>query len=203
MGMSEETVNNEKKTYSPDELCAAVEAILFTMGDAVAISDIAKALDATPKDIQRAAARLSDKYGAADSGVMIRQLDDALQLSTKPEQFRNLIRIAKVPKKVTLSDSVLETLSIIAYKQPVTKAEVEQIRGVSSEYAFNKLLEYDLIRELDRKDAPGRPILFGTTQQFLRSFGVRGLEELPEMNFSQVEEFKEEAEKEVDERLGI
>ena len=142
MGMSEETVNNEKKTYSPDELCAAVEAILFTMGDAVAISDIAKALDTTPKDIQRAA----DKYGAADSGVMIRQLDDALQLSTKPEQFRNLIRIAKVPKKVTLSDSVLETLSIIAYKQPVTKAEVEQIRGVSSEYAFNKLLEYDLIR---------------------------------------------------------
>ena len=86
MGMSEETVNNEKKTYSPDELCAAVEAILFTMGDAVAISDIAKALDTTPKDIQRAAARLSDKYGAADSGVMIRQLDDALQLSTKPDK---------------------------------------------------------------------------------------------------------------------
>ena len=114
---------------------------------------------------------------------MIQQFDDAVQMSTKPEQYENLIRIAKVPKKMTLSDSVMETLSIIAYKQPITKVEVEGIRGVSCDYAINKLLEYDLIKELGRKDAPGRPILFGTTEQFLRSFGVKNLTELPSPRF--------------------
>ncbi len=182
---------------------AAVEAILFTMGESVEISAIAKALEVKQTRVRQILKRLQKKYDAPSRGIMLQQFEDAVQMSTKPEQYENLIKIAKVPKKMTLSDSVIETLSIIAYKQPITKIEVEGIRGVSCDYAINKLLEYDLIKELGRKDAPGRPILFGTTEQFLRSFGVKNLTELPSLNSVQVEEFKEEAEAEVDDRLGI
>ena len=102
-----------------------------------------------------------------------------------------------------LTDVLLETLSIIAYKQPITKAEVEKIRGVSSDHAVNKLVEYNLVCELGRLDAPGRPLLFGTTEQFLRCFGVKSLEELPELNPVQMEEFKQQAEAEVQLQLDI
>ena len=91
---------------------------------------------------------------------------------------------------------MIETLSIIAYKQPVTRLEIEKIRGVSCDHAINKLLEYELVTELGRKDAPGRPLLFGTTEQFLRCFGVKSIEELPELSLVQVEEFKQQAEAE-------
>ncbi len=186
-----------------EELQAAVEAILFTMGESVEISAIAKALEVKSTRVRQILKRLQKKYESPSRGIMLQQFEDAVQMSTKPEQYENLIKIAKVPKKMTLSDSVIETLSIVAYKQPITKIEVEGIRGVSCDYAINKLLEYDLIKELGRKDAPGRPILFGTTEQFLRSFGVKNLTELPSLNSVQVEEFKEEAEAEVDDRLGI
>ena len=97
----------------------------------------------------------------------------------------------------------METLSIVAYKQPVTKIEIEKIRGVKCDHAINKLIEYNLIRELGRLDAPGRPILFGTTEEFLRNFGVQSLEELPAINPVQVEDFKAEAEEEVELRLNV
>ena len=102
-----------------------------------------------------------------------------------------------------LTDTLLETLSIIAYKQPVTKLEVERIRGVNSDHAVNRLVEFGLVTELGRMDAPGRPLLFGTTEEFLRSFGVRSLEELPSLDAVKVEEFKQEAEHEADVKLDI
>ena len=105
------------------------------------------------------------------------------------------------PKKHTLSDVLLETLSIIAYKQPVTRAEITKIRGVNSDNAINRLVEYNLVCEAGRLDAPGKPILFGTTEEFLRTFGVRSPEELPVLNPEKMEEFKMEAEEEVS--LGI
>lgn len=194
---------NVQLELTDDQLMAAVEAILFTMGESVEVSAIAKALAVKTTRVRQILKRLQKKYDAPSRGIMIQQFEDAVQMSTKPEQYENLIKIAKVPKKMTLSDSVIETLSIVAYKQPITKIEVESIRGVSCDYAINKLLEYDLIKELGRKDAPGRPILFGTTEQFLRSFGVKNLTELPSLNSVQVEVFKEEAEAEVDDRLGI
>ena len=117
--------------------------------------------------------------------------------------YEYLIKIAKNPRKPVLTDTVLETLSIIAYKQPITRVEVERVRGVSCDHAINKLLEYDLITELGRLDAPGRPLLFGTTEQFLRSFGVKSLEELPELNPVQIEEFKQQAEAEVSLQLDV
>ena len=97
---------------------------------------------------------------------------------------------------------MIETLSIIAWQQPVTRSQVEAVRGVDCGYSINKLLEQDFITEVGRKDAPGRPILFGTTEQFLRFFGIRSIEDLPQLQPGLVEELKSEAEAEVDERLN-
>ena len=203
----EEEAQDAMANYTPpqseEELMAAIEAILFAMGDSVEIGDLSKALCKSEDRIIDAATKLEQGYEDRHAGIMIQRFDSALQLSTRATQYQNLIRIARVPKRLTLSDSVIETLSIIAYKQPITKAEIEEIRGVSSDYAINKLISYDLVKELGRKDAPGRPLLFGTTEQFLRSFGVRDLAELPSLNTMKTEEFKEEAEKEVDSRLGV
>ena len=102
-----------------------------------------------------------------------------------------------------LTDVILETLSIIAYKQPVTKLEIEKIRGVKSDHAVNKLMEYNLVQEVGRLDAPGRPLLFGTTEEFLRNFGVQGLDELPELDPVQIEDFKAEAEEEIQLKLDV
>ena len=102
-----------------------------------------------------------------------------------------------------LTDTLLETLSIVAYKQPITRAEIEKIRGVSCDHAVNRLVEFGLIAEVGRMDAPGRPLLFGTTEEFLRSFGVKSLEELPELSAVQIEEFKIQAEQEASVQLDI
>jgi len=136
-------------------------------------------------------------------GVNLISLEDSWQMCTRSEFYDYLIRIAKAPKKYTLTDTLLETLSIIAYKQPITKAEIEKIRGVSCDHAVNKLVEYNLVCELGRLDAPGRPLLFGTTEEFLRSFGVQSIDELPVLSPVQVEEFKQEAEAEMHMKLDI
>lgn len=134
---------------------------------------------------------------------MLSVLENAYQLCSKPAYYESLIKVVKAPRKYILTDALLETLSIIAYKQPVTKMEIEKIRGVSCEHAVNRLLDFELITEVGRKDAPGRPILFGTTEQFLRSFGVKSLTELPELNPDRMAQFREEAEKEVQLKLDI
>ena len=124
-------------------------------------------------------------------------------MCTKKETYEYLIRVATQPKKHALTDILLETLSIIAYKQPVTKLEIEKIRGVKSDHAVNKLVEYNLVCERGRLDAPGKPILFGTTEEFLRRFSIPSLDDLPSPNPEQVETFKEEAEEEVELKLDI
>ncbi|MBQ4260178.1 MAG: SMC-Scp complex subunit ScpB [Lachnospiraceae bacterium] len=182
---------------------AVIEAILFTMGESVEISRLAEVIEEDVRTTKTILKELQEKYEQEDSGIALTQFESAVQLCTKSEMYEYLIKIAKQPRKITLTDTVLETLSIIAYKQPVTRAEIERVRGVSCDHAVNKLLEYDLITELGRLDAPGRPLLFGTTEQFLRSFGVKSLEELPEMNPVQVEEFKQQAEAEVQLQLDI
>lgn len=130
-------------------------------------------------------------------------MDNAVQMCTKSELYEYLIKIAKTPRKFVLTDTLLETLSIIAYKQPITRLEIEKVRGVSCDHAVNRLLEFDLITEVGRLDAPGRPLLFGTTEQFLRSFGVKSIEDLPELSAVQIEEFKQQAESEVEMQLDI
>lgn len=175
---------------------AALEAILFTMGEAVETKRLAEAIGETPEKTRELLEKLRTGWEKEHRGVNLISLEDSWQMCTRPEFYDYLIRIAKAPKKYTLTDTLLETLSIIAYKQPVTRLDVEKIRGVNCDHAINRLVEYNLVEELGRLDAPGRPLLFGTTEQFLRSFGVGSLEELPELSAVQVEEFKEQAEQE-------
>lgn len=175
---------------------AVLEAVLFTMGESVEISRLAAVLEMDTKEVKQILEDMQKRYEEEERGIFLLWLEDSVQLSTKAEMYEYLIKIAKTPRKMVLTDTVLETLSIIAYKQPVTRLEIERIRGVSCDHAVNKLLEYDLITELGRLDAPGRPLLFGTTEQFLRCFGVRSLDELPELSAMQVEEFKQQAEAE-------
>ena len=189
----------EKKTYSKAEikLAGILEGVLFTMGKSVEISRIAEALEYAPQVVERATEYLADKYAKEGNGLQILRLEDSLQLATKPELFDTLVKIASTPKKPVLTDTVLETLSIVAYRQPVTRADIERIRGVSSDHAVNKLVEYGLIEEVGRLDAPGRPILFATSEEFLRVFGVSSIADLPILDEQQVEQFKEEAEVEI------
>ena len=180
-----------------------IEAILFAMGEAVELSRIAKAIQQDVTTTENIIRNLMIHYQEEERGIQIIELENSFQLCTKKEYYDSLIRIAAQPKKPTLTDVMLETLSIIAYKQPVTKAEIEKIRGVKCDHAINKLVEYELVRELGRLDAPGRPILFGTTEEFLRSFGVQGLEELPSVDPVRLEDFKAEAEEEIQLRLDV
>lgn len=182
---------------------AVIEAVLFTMGEAVEISRLADVIEEDVKSTKRILEGMAERYKQEDRGITLARFDNAVQLCTKEDMYEYLVKIAQTPKKMTLTDTVLETLSIIAYKQPVTRAEIERVRGVSCDHAINKLLEYDLVTELGRLDAPGRPLLFGTTEQFLRCFGVRSLEELPELNPVQMEEFKQQAEAEVQLQLDV
>ncbi len=180
---------------------AAIETILFAMGDSVEISTIASALEIEEEEAREAALALKKRYEEENSGLMINFYEESVQLSTRPELYEYLVKVAKAPKKQVLTNSLLETLSIVAFKQPVTRAEVEAVRGVNSDFAINKLLGFDLVQEVGRRETPGRPLLFGTTEQFLRTFGLATLDDLPDMDTMQVEEFREEAEQEIDARL--
>ena len=173
---------------------AAAEAVLFTMGRAVELRELSAALETGEEEARAAVERLREKYREEGRGLSIIELSGSFQMCTKAEYYENLIRVAKAPKKQALSDVVLETLSIIAYKQPITKIEIEQIRGVKSDHAVNRLIEYNLVYEVGRLDAPGRPALFATTEEFLRRFGVGSMEELPVIDPEQLDEFKMEEE---------
>ena len=186
-----------------NKLEGIIEAVLFVMGDSVELSKIASAIEHDEDTTRKIIHRMMDKYESEDRGIRIIELEDAFQMCTKKEMYEYLIRVAKQPKKYVLTDVLLETLSIIAYKQPVTKLEIEKIRGVKSDHAVNKLVEYNLLCECGRLDAPGRPILFGTTEEFLRRFSVQSVEDLPSLNPEQMENFKEEAEEEVQLKLDI
>ena len=180
-------------------IMAVIEAVLFAMGDSVELSRLNHVLEIPEKEISEIIAKMNDKYKRQDRGIYIVELEDAVQLCTKPELYEYLIKVAKAPRKYVLSDTLLETLSIIAYKQPVTRLEVEKIRGVSCDHAVNRLLEFNLIQELGRLDAPGRPLLFGTTEEFLRTFGVKSLGDLPILNPEQIEDCRKQAEEEAGE----
>ena len=180
-----------------NQLEAALEALLFTMGDSVDIQSIARAIDQDVPTTRKLLEGLRIRYKEENRGIMLLELEDSWQLCTKKEYYPVLIRLASQPRKAVLTDVMLETLSIIAYKQPITRLEIEKIRGVKCDHAVNKLIEYNLICEAGRLDAPGRPILFATTEEFLRYFGIESLEELPILNQETIDNFKEEAEREV------
>ena len=182
---------------------AVLEAVLFTMGDAVEVERLASVIEEEREWTRELLVEMKEEYESRECGVTLIELENSFQMCTKAEMYEYLIKIDKTPRKYVLTDTLLETLSIIAYKQPVAKAEIEKIRGVSCDHAVNRLVEFGLVAEVGRMDAPGRPLLFGTTEEFLRSFGVRSLEELPELSAVQIEEFKIQAEQEASVQLDI
>ena len=188
----------EEKNYK-----SIIEAILFTMGESVELGKIAEAIELDKTQTKKIIEQMKEEYNSSERGISIVELGGAYQMCTKPDMYEYLIRIAKQPKRRVLTDVLLETLSIIAYKQPVTRAEIEKIRGVSSDHAVSKLVEYGLVCEVGRLDAPGRPLLGGTTEEFLRSFGVNSIDNLPVLSPVQLEEFKQEAEAEMQVQLEV
>lgn len=172
------------------------------MGDSVPVNRLAAAIEHDEETTKRIMHQMMDHYNQEERGMKIIELEGAFQLCTRPEMYESLIKVAKQPKKHVLTEVLLETLSIIAYKQPVTKTEIEKIRGVKSDHAVNKLVEYNLVMELGRLDAPGKPILFGTTEDFLRNFGVQSIDELPVIDVSKKIEFEQQAQEEVQVRFG-
>ncbi len=190
-------------TVEINKLEGIIESILFTMGESVELGKIAAAIEHDENTTRKIIHQMMDKYESESRGVQIMELEDSFQMCTKKEMYEYLIRIAKQPKRYALTDVLLETLSIIAYKQPVTKLEIEKIRGVKSDHAVNKLVEYNLACEVGRLDAPGRPLLFGTTEEFLRRFSIQSVDELPSINQEQIENFKTEAEEEIQLKLDV
>ena len=188
-------------TEDEKEQEAVIEAVLFTMGRSVELRQLAAAIGQPEEVARKAVERLVKRYRSARSGMEITQLEDSYQMCTKAAYYENLIRVASAPKKQVLTEVVLETLSIIAYKQPVTKMEIEKIRGVKSDHAVNRLVEYNLVYEVGRLDAPGRPALFATTEEFLRRFGVGSVQDLPDLGPEQEAEIKAEVEEELQLKL--
>lgn len=186
-----------------EKIEATIEAVLFALGDAVGVDKLAAAIGHDQETTRKIVHQMMDRYNSREGGMEIIKLENAFQMATRREHYEALIKVAKQPKKYVLTDVQLEVLSIVAYKQPVTRQEVEKIRGVNSDHALNRLVEYGLIGEAGRLDAPGRPILFGTTEEFLRNFGVRSAEELPSIQPELVEEMKTQAEEEVQLKLNL
>lgn len=164
------------------EICRAVEAILFAAGDPVGMERMALAIGAGTDQIEAALKELMDTYSFERRGMRIIRLEDAYQMVSAQELSDVITRALETRKPPKLSASALETLTVIAYYQPTTKAFVEQIRGVDSSYTISALLNKKLIEEQGRLGVPGRPILYGTTPDFLRTFGIASLEELPEVD---------------------
>ena len=178
------------------ELESIVEAILFASGEVVSVKSIAFATEQDEKTVKSVISNMADRYTYENRGIRIIQVGEGYQMCTNKDYFDYIKKLYQAPVRKTLSTTLLETLAIIAYKQPVTKGQIEDIRGVNADHAVNRLVEYGLVTEMGRLDAPGKPILFGTTDEFLRYFGFSSLENLP-VTEADMEQLRLEAEAEV------
>ena len=196
--------NSSSANYSLLEQENIIESILFMMGESVSVDTLATAIESTVDVAKEAAERLYTKYQNEyqDRGMKVIKLGSKYQMVSNSKYFKNLVLVASHPQKPVITESILETLSIIAYKQPISKPEIEHIRGVKSDYACNRLLEYGLIEEKGRLETAGRPILFGTTEEFMLRFGIESLDDLPILDATKFAEIESEVEKELTETLG-
>ena len=179
-----------------NDLQRAIEAILFASGERVEITRLAATLESDPADIAEAADALADQLSFDRRGIRILKLDGGYQMVSSGEMADYITKCLETRKPPKLSSSQLETLTIVAYYQPATKALVEQIRGVDSAYSISALLNKKLLTEAGRLNVPGRPILYRTTPDFLRTFGISSLEELPpieKINFGEPIEIIEDS----------
>ena len=170
------------------ERAGVVEAILFVTGNAVPIEDIAKAIGLSDEEMDETLNALESACDYERRGVRLFRYGKHVQLSTRSEYAPYVEKLLQPVQQQTLSQAIMETLAVIAYRQPATKGEIEQIRGVKCDYSVQSLLNKGLIEEQGRRETLGRPILYGTTDAFLRHFGISSLDELPEIDFNQLAE---------------
>lgn len=165
------------------EIQAIVESLLFAAGEAVELDRIADIVDVDKKSLREIIKKMMDAYNYEKRGIRIIRLEDSYRMCTRGEYKEYVSMLMKPPRKMQLSNAAIEVLAIVAYKQPVTRATIEHIRGVNCDYIVNRLIERKFIAEVGRlKDAPGRPILFGTTNEFLQTFGIESISDLPEFD---------------------
>ncbi|MBQ8537124.1 MAG: SMC-Scp complex subunit ScpB [Clostridia bacterium] len=174
------TLEGAKRLQS-NELSHIVEAVLFVAGEPVAIEDLAKALEVSQLELSSALDALASEYDYHRRGIRLNRFGHHVQLATRADYAPYVERLLQPVQKQSLSQKAMETLAVVAYRQPVTKAEVEAVRGMKCDYSIQSLVNKGLIEEVGRKEALGRPILYGTTDQFLDHFGISSLSELPQL----------------------
>lgn len=177
-----------------DILKERAEAVLFALGRAVTLNELNIALETDVKEVKKVLSELMDEYENDSRGLVIKCINDTYLLTTKAEYSNSIAKIINTPDKFKFTDAVLEILSVIAYKQPVTRSEIEEIRGVGCGNNLNRLIDYELIEEKGRLDTPGHPIIFGTTDKFLLTFGISNLTELPNISDELIERLNENIE---------
>lgn len=158
-----------------------IEGLLFVAGDAVSIKELYSVLGIDELTIRKIMNQMIDSYSENAGGLQIIEVNNSYQFCTRPEHYEYIERLVKPQTRQGLSQAALETLSIIAYKQPITKAQIEAVRGVKSDSSINRLIEKELIFEAGRQDGPGRPMIFCTTDNFLKLFGLKSISELPKL----------------------
>ncbi len=177
----EEDMTPETPVETGGTLSGRIEAILFVAGEPVRIEELAKALDVTVRQVEDEITKLRDEYDFHQRGFTLKRFGHQVQLATRALYATDVVHLLQPVQKQSLSQAAMETLAVIAYKQPVTRAEIEQVRGVKCDYSVQSLMKKELIMEVGRKEALGRPILYGTTENFLSHFGLTALEDLPPM----------------------
>lgn len=169
------------------EIMAIIENILFVSGEAVELKEIAKALDISKGRAVEIMEKMVSCFDFERRGLQIIQTNEKYQLATRPQYASFIQKFVEPRRRERLSQAALETLAIIAYRQPTTRMDIEEIRGVKCDHILNGLLDKGLIKDVDRLDAPGRPILYGTTEQFLKQFGLKNIEDLPPLDINKYE----------------
>ena len=177
----EQTEEVVEQAEAGGTLSGRIEAILFVAGEPVRVEDLAKALKVTVHAVEKELIQLRDEYDFHQRGFTLKRFGHQVQLATRALYATDVVHLLQPVQKQSLTQAAMETLAVVAYKQPVTRAEVEQVRGVKCDYSLQSLMNKELIMEVGRKDALGRPILYGTTENFLAHFGLSSLEDLPPM----------------------
>jgi len=177
---------------------SAIESLLFVSGEPLSLKDLHNNLEIPVKTIESVINEMVKDYEEENRGIKLISINEGYQLVSKPQNSDSVQKLLKKNKRQSLSQASLESLAIVAYKQPITRVDIDEIRGVKSESALQRLIERDLIREIGRLEVPGRPILFGTTEEFLRQFELKGLDELPSLDL-----YSEKKDNEIDESIDL
>jgi len=186
--------NIDVKQYEFNELSrksdikSAIESMLFVSGEPLALRELSNNLELKEKNVEEILSEMANEYEDKSRGIRLISINGAYQLVTKSENSDFVQKLLKKNKKHSLSQASIESLAIIAYKQPITRIDIDEIRGVKSESAIARLIERGLIKDIGRLEVPGRPILYGTTDEFLRQFGLKTIKELPSLDLYSDEE---------------